>query len=95
MPLNGTNFLSRPTVYMKKVTEKMKESGADDAQVKAFQTGAQTYYTKKIAPNFKDFDFYAGESMDTEGMVVLLNYREDGMTPYITIWKHGLTEMKV
>ena len=27
--------------------------------------------------------------------VVLLNYREDGVTPYITIWKHGLSEMKV
>lgn len=27
--------------------------------------------------------------------VVLLNYREDGMTPFVTIWKYGLTEMKV
>lgn len=27
--------------------------------------------------------------------VVLLNYREDGVTPYVTVWKHGLTEMKV
>ena len=27
--------------------------------------------------------------------VVLLNYREDGVTPYVTIWKHGLSEMKV
>lgn len=27
--------------------------------------------------------------------VVLLNYREDGVTPYIIVWKHGLEEMKV
>jgi len=27
--------------------------------------------------------------------VILLNYREDGVTPYVTVWKHGLTEMKV
>jgi hypothetical protein len=27
--------------------------------------------------------------------VVLLNYREDGTTPYVTIWKHGVKEMKV
>lgn len=27
--------------------------------------------------------------------VVFLNYREDGVTPYVIIWKHGLTEMKV
>jgi hypothetical protein len=24
-----------------------------------------------------------------------MNYREDGVTPFITVWKHGLTEMKV
>jgi hypothetical protein len=27
--------------------------------------------------------------------VILLNYREDGITPYVTVWKHGLEEMKV
>lgn len=27
--------------------------------------------------------------------VVLLNYREDGVTPFLTIWKHGLKEEKV
>lgn len=81
--------------YMKKVVEKLKEGGADEAKIKAFQNGAQSYYTKHIAPNFKDFDFYTGESMNPDGMVVLLNYREDGITPYVTIWKYGLTEMKV
>ena len=81
--------------YMKKVVEKLKEGGADEAKVKAFQTGAQSFYTKVIAPNFKDYDFYAGESMDPDGMVVLLNYREDGITPYVTIWKYGLREEKV
>ena len=27
--------------------------------------------------------------------VVLMNYREDGVTPYIVAWKHGLEQMKV
>ena len=27
--------------------------------------------------------------------VVLLNYREDGITPFVTIWKYGLIEEKV
>ena len=57
---------------MKKVVEKMKESGADESAIKKFQTGAQAYYTKQIAPNFKDYDFYVGESMDTDGMLVVL-----------------------
>ncbi|MCJ1408323.1 hypothetical protein MMC19_002398 [Ptychographa xylographoides] len=89
------DYMGQLKTYMKKVVEKLKENGADEATVKKFQTGAQTYYTKVIAPNFKDYDFYVGESMDTDGMVVLLNYREDGITPYVTIWKYGLTEMKV
>lgn len=114
------------------MVEKLKEKGADEATIKKFQTGATNYYTNHIKPNFKDFDFYTGESMDPDGMwvlslstyspplwlfgifvgiferkrkgtdrnlssnrVVLLNYREDGMTPFVTIWKYGLTEMKV
>lgn len=35
--------------------------------------------------NFKDYEFYTGESMNPDGMVVLLNYREDGTTPYLTL----------
>lgn len=27
--------------------------------------------------------------------VILLNYREDGVTPYVTLWKHGLKATKV
>ncbi|KAL8836939.1 MAG: hypothetical protein Q9170_002739 [Blastenia crenularia] len=88
-------YMGQLKTYMKKVVGAMKEAGADEDKIKAFQTGAQSYYTKHIAPNFKDFDFYTGESMDPDGMVVLLNYREDGITPYMTIWKYGLTEMKV
>lgn len=26
---------------------------------------------------------------------VLIDFREDGVTPYATLWKHGLTEYKV
>ena len=50
------------------MVEKLKEKGADEEKVKAFQAGAQNYYTKHIAPNFKDFDFYSGESMNPDGM---------------------------
>ncbi|KAI8850962.1 Mss4-like protein [Chytridium lagenaria] len=37
-----------------------------------------------------DYEFYVGESMSPEGMVLLLNYREDGTTPYFTLFKDGL-----
>jgi len=79
---------------MKKVKETLKEKGAKDEEITEFEKGAQGY-AKKIVTNFKDYEFLIGESMDPDGMVVLLNYRDDGVTPFVTVWKHGLTEMKV
>lgn len=63
--------ISYSSAYLKKVVAKLKEGGADEAKVKDFQTKVQNYYTKKIAPNFGDFDFYTGESMDPDGMYVV------------------------
>ncbi|KAK1967113.1 translationally controlled tumor-associated [Colletotrichum sublineola] len=81
--------------YMKAVKAALQEKGAPAEKITAFEKGAQTYVKEKLLPNFKDFEFYTGESMNPDGMVVLLNYREDGVTPYIIVWQHGLTEMKV
>ena len=83
-----------PAGYMKAVKNKLTEKGASEAEIKDFETKAQGY-AKKIVANFKDFEFFIGESMDPDGMVILLNYREDGTTPYIIVWQAGLTGMKV
>ncbi|KAI1771348.1 translationally-controlled tumor protein [Hypoxylon cercidicola] len=88
------SYLSYLKGYMKKLAAHLKDKGASPEEVKDFQTKAQGF-AKKIVSNFKDYEFYTGESMDVDGMVVLLNYREDGVTPYVTVWKHGLEEMKV
>ncbi|RAR14531.1 rna-directed rna polymerase 2 [Stemphylium lycopersici] len=97
--LNETGFdkkgyLSYLKGYMKSIKESLKSKGADEATIKDFETKAGGY-AKKIIANFKDYEFFTGESMNPDGMIVLLNYREDGVTPYVTIWKHGLDEMKV
>lgn len=34
--------------------------------------------------------FFTGESMNPEGMVGLLDYREDGITPFMLFFKDGL-----
>ncbi|KAI9876777.1 MAG: hypothetical protein M1830_005722 [Pleopsidium flavum] len=93
-PQRKSHYIPHIKAYMKKVVEALKAKGTDEETIKAFQTGAQAY-VKKIIANITDYDFYIGESQDFDGMHVLLNYREDGITPYFTIWKHGLTEMKV
>lgn len=78
--------------YMKAIKAKLAETKPE--RVEAFEKSAATF-AKKIVGNFKDFEFYTGESMNPEGMVALLNYREDGVTPYFTFWKDGTKEVKL
>jgi hypothetical protein len=80
---------------MKSVKAALQAAGKSAEEITAFEKGAQTYVKEVILPNFKDFEFYTGESMNPDGMVILLNYREDGTTPYIICWKDGLKGMKV
>ncbi|GJE87457.1 translationally controlled tumor-like protein [Phanerochaete sordida] len=88
------SYLTYLKGYMKSVKAKLQETGASADDVTAFEKGAQDF-AKKIVGSFKDFEFYTGESMNPDGMVALLNYREDGVTPYITFWKHGLKQVKL
>lgn len=51
---------------------------------------------KEIIGGIKEnkYQFFTGESMNPEGMVGLLNYREDGVTPFLIFFKDGLIEEK-
>jgi hypothetical protein len=81
------------TVYCKKVLDKLKESGKTE-EAKAFQAAAPGA-VKKILGNYDNYDLYMGESMEEGSMYVLVDFREDGVTPYATVWKYGLEEYKV
>jgi len=64
---------------MKAVKAKLQET--NPGRVADFEKEA-TVFVKKIVANFKDFEFYTGESMNPDGMVALLNYRVGrGFTP--------------
>ena len=67
VPFDKKAYLGHLKEYMKKVKSSLKENGAGDDTVKEFETGASAY-AKKIIANFKDYDFYIGESMDPDGM---------------------------
>ncbi|KAF8247941.1 translationally-controlled tumor protein [Wilcoxina mikolae CBS 423.85] len=88
------SYLTYLKGYMKAVKKTMQEQGKSEEEVAAFEKGAQAA-AKKLVGKFKDLEFYIGESMNPDGMVALLNYREDGITPYFIFWKHGLKEEKV
>ncbi|KAI9598836.1 translationally controlled tumor-associated [Syncephalis fuscata] len=86
------SFLTYLKSYMKAIKTKLQESNPD--RVDEFASKAQDF-AKKLIGNFKDYEFYTGESMNPEGMVALLNYREDGVTPYFTFFKDGLKVVKL
>ncbi|KAL2164692.1 hypothetical protein VTH06DRAFT_3909 [Thermothelomyces fergusii] len=87
-------YLATLKAYMKSVKTKLQEAGKSAEEVKEFETKASGF-AKKIIANFNDYEFFTGNSMNPDGMIVLLNYREDGITPYYTFWKHGLKEVKL
>jgi len=89
------DYLTYLKGYMKAIKKQLQDSGKSQEEITAFETGVQSYLKSKVLSSFKDWEFFTGESMNPEGMVVLLNYREDGVTPYVVAWKHGLKEVKV
>ncbi|ELW62540.1 Translationally-controlled tumor protein [Tupaia chinensis] len=73
--------------YMKSIKGKLEEQRPE--RVKPFMTRA-TKQIKHILANFKNYQFIIGENMNPDCMVTLLNYREDGVTPYMIFFKDGL-----
>lgn len=73
--------------YMKAIKSHLEKN--KPARVQPFMTGAAEKI-KEILGNFKNLQFFTGESMDPEGMVGFLDYREDGITPFMTFFLDGL-----
>eukprot|EP01087_Luapelamoeba_hula_P023424 TRINITY_DN85_c0_g1_i1.p1 TRINITY_DN85_c0_g1~~TRINITY_DN85_c0_g1_i1.p1 ORF type:complete len:168 (-),score=37.08 TRINITY_DN85_c0_g1_i1:93-596(-) len=95
--LTSTNFDKKGYMtyikgYMAKIKKQLEESNPE--RVPVFTRNA-TIAVKKILENFKDYDFFVGEGMNFEGMIILKNYAEDGVTPYLYVWKDGIRQQKV
>lgn len=77
---------------MKSIEKHLKETNPD--RVDGFKAEAQAG-AKELLGKFKDLEFFMGESFSPDGQIALLNYREDGVTPYFTLWKDGLKSQKI
>jgi len=79
--------------YMKKVVEKLQEK--DPSQVDVFKTNINKVM-KELLGRFKDLQFFTGESMDPDGLVAIIEYKDvDGQNiPVLYAFKHGLEEEK-
>merc|ERR1719244_226578 len=73
-----------------------RRNGKKD-EVETFKAGAAKA-VKELMPKFKDLQFYLGESMNGDGQIVAIDYREDAdgnEKPYLLAFKHGLEAEKV
>ncbi|EZA58324.1 hypothetical protein DMN91_006021 [Ooceraea biroi] len=79
--------------YMKKLVARLEEKSPD--QVEVFKNNMNKVM-KDILGRFKELQFFTGTSMDIDGIVGLMEYREiDGESvPVLMFFKHGLEEEK-
>lgn len=85
------SFLIYIKDYMKRVIEHIDET--DSGKIESLKRKLQAK-VKNILENFNDYEFYSGESMNPDGCVLFLNYREDGMTPFFTVFKVSVVSEK-
>merc|ERR1711936_114467 len=80
--------------YMKKVVKYLEDNGRA-GEVDTFKTKINGVM-KDLLGRFKDLQFFTGESMDAEAMILILDYKEvDGEEkPILMAFKHGISEEK-
>jgi len=77
--------------YCKNIKKNLEENNPERAT--EFQEACKVE-VKNIIADIKNYQFFTGENMNPDGMVGLLNYREDGITPYMLFFKDGLVAEK-
>ncbi|XP_043824550.1 translationally-controlled tumor protein homolog [Dromiciops gliroides] len=73
--------------YKKSIKGRFEEH--EPERVNPLMTGA-TEQIKHILANSKNYQFFIGENMNPDGMGALLDFHEDGVTPYVIFFKDGL-----
>jgi len=79
--------------FMKKLVAKLEETSPD--QVEVFKTNINKVM-KDVLGRFKELQFFTGESMECDGVVGIMEYRDiDGESvPVLMFFKHALEEEK-
>jgi hypothetical protein len=77
--------------YVKKLKEKVDQENPERGE---FMKAKLPALVKKITGNIDKYRFFTGESMDAEGLVVLMDYRDDEVTPFLIVLKDGVFEEK-
>merc|ERR1739847_111917 len=98
--LTETGFGSKKdyTVYLKDYMKKIVKYLEDNDRAGEVDTFKKNIdgYMKEMLGKFKDLQFFTGESMDAEAMILILDYKEyqGEERPVLMAFKHGLSEEK-
>lgn len=87
-----TDFMAVIKAYLKKIVEKLKESGKED-RVKGFQQGA-TEMIKFIVSKFDEMQIFMGESCDPEAGLCFAYNKDGEMDPTFLYFLDGMREEK-
>ena len=81
--------------YMKKIVTYLENNGRA-AEVDTFKKNINGYM-KDVLGRFKDLQFFVGESMDNDAMIMIMDYKDykGEERPFLIAFKHGLEEEKV
>merc|ERR1711962_1914765 len=81
--------------YMKKVVKYLEDNNRA-GEVDVFKKNINNYM-KDLLAKFKDLQFFVGESMDNDAMIVIVDYKDyqGEERPVLLAFKHGLEEEKV
>ena len=87
------HYLAYLKEYMNRVFAKLNETNPEE--VSTFKS-KMNEVVKTLMGRFKELQFFTGESMDVDGMIALMEYRDiDGESrPVMMFFKHGLVEEK-
>ncbi|KAI9845928.1 MAG: hypothetical protein M1837_004464 [Sclerophora amabilis] len=80
--------------YIERLKKHFIEHEDDKEKIRTFLAGAAKQ-SKRLLGIVGNCELFKGQTDDESSMRVLIDFREDGVTPYAIIWKHGLQEMKV
>merc|ERR1712126_557340 len=80
--------------YMKKVVKYLEDNGRG-GEVEEFKKNINGVM-KELLGKFKDLQFFTGESMEAEAMILVMDYKDyqGEERPVLMAFKHGLEEEK-
>lgn len=90
--LNKKSFKVYIKDYVKELTAKLQETKPERVEPFMKQIGDRV---RDIMNNIKNYQFFTGDSMNPLGMLGMLDFREDGVTPFMIFFKDGLEVEKV